>query len=214
MAESETCERCGGGPAAVHHPRWRDGVVEVAALCGRCWPENLAELRETLAAEDAPVEELAAWLRTAGVRDAAIEEGRPLPELRREILDLLDELESNGGRLGRRAMCSACGGIVAERAVTIIPFWNDDHGTYVTTFRCPACLPAAIEQVRAELSDPVRPERVAHVCAFLQRHDVHVHQYLRGDPVEQVRPVALFVLDRLASRQMVLPMGEVRQIAP
>jgi hypothetical protein len=150
----------------------------------------------------------AVWFRSRGVKDAAIQKERTPREILAGVRELLDEMQANDGQLGRRAMCSACGGVISERGTTVVPSWNDELRDYVTTFRCRGCLAATLDAVRARLIDPARPDEVARVCEFFKRHGIFVHEYLRGDPIDVVRPLALHMVDLIGRGAMIIPIGE------
>lgn len=219
MSEAECCEVCGASVGATELrrvPRRRDDGVVEAQVCVPCVAAVLDEVRTLLADDDgADFSDavmaglvLAVWFRSRGVADAALAKDRAPRELLAAVRDLLDELQAGGGKLGRRALCSACLGVTAERAITVVPAWNDELCDYVTTFRCPGCLADTIAQTRARLADPARPDEVARVCEFFKRHTIFVHEYLRGDPLDSVRPLALHLLDLVGRRALIIPIGE------
>jgi hypothetical protein len=224
MSDTGACGSCGSVlPAADLRrvPRRQgDGVVE-ALVCVPCVPRLFDDIRALLADDDGSDYSdavmagvvVAVWFRTRGVADAAIQKERPLRDILVAVRELLDEMQANDGRLGRRALCSGCMGVTAERAIAVVPAWNDSAGDYVTSFRCPACLATTIDGVRARLADPARTGELERLCELFKRHAIFVHEYLRGDPIEQVRPIVLHLLDLIASRALVIPIGDTVPLA-
>src|SRR5580698_1630675 len=107
----------------------------------------------------------------------------------------------------RQVLCSGCGQVVPESAVYVIPFFNDYAGGYVTTYRCEQCWESSLEDTRTRLADTEDETEIASAAAFFERHNVFVHEYLRGDPAPIVRKRLGQLLDLLRSGAVRLKIG-------
>jgi len=190
-------------------------------FCEACWPAALAAVRASISDHADAARPFEAVMPAVLVRaylqhrDVAVRPPDTLDGLRGIIADalrLLDQIQARQGFWWRRAMCSGCGANPRELEITTLPWWNDGAGDYLTTFRCAACLGAAVADTRARLAANGNDD-VARICAMFERHNVFLHEHRRGDPPDVVRPLLEQVLARIETGALVLPIGKTQSIA-
>src|ERR1700728_4565117 len=82
----------------------------------------------------------------------------------------------------RQILCSGYLQVFPESLVHVIPYFNSSANAYVTTYRCGQCWIPALEETRARLASTRDEAEIASAAAFFQRHGVHIHEFMRGDP--------------------------------
>jgi hypothetical protein len=107
----------------------------------------------------------------------------------------------------RQILCSSCLQIFSESLVHVIPYFNSSVNGYVTTYRCEQCWIPALEETRARLASTQDEAEIASAANFFQRHGVHIHEFMRGDPASVVRKILLRMIDLLGSEGLRLSIG-------
>jgi hypothetical protein len=217
MSEGESkCHVCGraGGDARFLPRRDGAGAFTAEKVCETCVMGAVDELRAVVARAEAAddIEDddgeagfeflmLHAFLATGGLEVTEELKGGVdgFAGVRQGVRALLDRLE-------RQLMCSQCVARGPESRVRVVPAWNESAGGYVTTFRCPACLPATIDETCARVEHAAQAE-LDNLGAFFQRYAVFVHEWMRGDPIEKVRPLMISLVRAVGDGTMRLPLG-------
>ena len=114
----------------------------------------------------------------------------------------LDEKSEN-----RQILCSGCLQVFPESLVHVIPYFNSSANAYVTTYRCEQCWIPALEETRARLARTQDEAEIASAATFFQRHGVHIHEFMRGDPAPVVQKILLRMVDLLRSEGIRLSIG-------
>jgi GNAT superfamily N-acetyltransferase len=93
----------------------------------------------------------------------------------------------------RQVLCSGCLQVKAESAIHVIPRYNSSAGGYVTTFNCEQCWLPTLEEARARLNGTEDLAEIESLAQFFHRHGFYLHEFLRGDPIADLR----WLLDRM-----------------
>lgn len=107
----------------------------------------------------------------------------------------------------RQIFCSGCLKIFSESQVHVIPYFNSSVNAHVTTYRCEQCWIPALEETRTRLANTHDEAEIASAGAFFQKHGVHIHEFLRGDPAPVVQKRLLQTIDLLRSEAIRLSIG-------
>jgi hypothetical protein len=99
----------------------------------------------------------------------------------------------------RQILCSGCLQVFSESLVHVIPYFNSSGNAYVTTYRCEQCWIPALEETRTRLASTRDEAEIASAATFFQRHGVHIHEFMRGDPAPVVQKILLRMVDLLQS---------------
>jgi hypothetical protein len=103
---------------------------------------------------------------------------------------------------GAEYMCSACFNVVSQARVHVIPWFNNEMGDYVTTFRCDDDWLASLDETRAHfLSSVEHAEDRAKFVAFFERHR---RSGLDAADAAALRRDGLSLLDKIRAKQIVL----------
>jgi hypothetical protein len=97
----------------------------------------------------------------------------------------------------RQVMCSACLRVVPEYLIHVIPYYNDDVGRYVTTYRCERCWLPSLHETRTRLERTEDETEIVSAVQFFERHGVILHEFRRGDPIAVVRMMLVRMIDLL-----------------
>jgi hypothetical protein len=119
-------------------------------------------------------------------------------------------MESANKPAGRQIVCSGCLRVFPESLINVIPYYNDDAGEFVTTYRCEQCWLPSLDETRARLSSTEEENEIISAATFFDRHGVILHEFRRGDPVAVVRKRLDQMLNLLQSRAIRLAVGPVR----
>ena len=106
----------------------------------------------------------------------------------------------------RQVLCSACLEVYPESAIHVIPYFNETLTGYVTTYRCEGCWLPSLAETRARLS-AAPDDEIASAAEFFERYGYFIHEYRRGDPIETVRQILLYVLGMMERGDIRLSMG-------
>jgi hypothetical protein len=106
------------------------------------------------------------------------------------LLSLLDSLE-------RQLICSQCWSRGPESRMHVIPYFNNSVRRYVTSFRCDACVDAALAETIARVRDLDGASEIDTLGDLLRAHGVSVVEWLRGEPLDRLRPAMVDVLGSL-----------------
>jgi hypothetical protein len=207
------CSECGrtGGELRNVPGRAPAGVIGVVSVCETCVAPAIEKLRDIVRrvaadADDGDAEMdmllLIALLKRSGLE---ITEGhmggRPGMEgVRFGLLTILDSLE-------RQLLCSGCGAPGPESRMHVIPWFNGTLARYVATFRCGSCVHPALAETIARLRDTDGPADIDGLGELLRQHGIHVHEWLRGDPPEVVRPLMIRIVQMIDAGSMKLALG-------
>jgi hypothetical protein len=107
----------------------------------------------------------------------------------------------------RQIFCSGCLQVFSESLVHVIPHFNSSVAAYVTTYRCEQCWIPSLEETRSRLASTQDEAEVVSAGGFFQRHGVHIHEFMRGDPVSDVQKILLRLIDLLRSEGLRIPIG-------
>jgi hypothetical protein len=107
----------------------------------------------------------------------------------------------------RQILCSGCLKVFPESLVHVIPYFNSSVNAYVTTYRCEQCWLPALEETRTRLASTQDEAEIALAASFFQRHGVHIHEFMRGDPAPAVQKILLRMVDLLRSEGIRLSIG-------
>jgi hypothetical protein len=99
----------------------------------------------------------------------------------------------------RQVVCSGCLEVVAEHLIHVIPAYNADVGTFVTTYRCEQCWLPSLEETEARLETTEDEAEIASAALFFENHGVFVHEFRRGDPVPLLRRILVHMIGMLRS---------------
>jgi hypothetical protein len=105
----------------------------------------------------------------------------------------------------RRVVCSACGQLVPESLIHVIPCFNVNAGGYVTTYRCEQCWLPSLLETRTRLASTENEPEIASVATFFEQHGVFIHEFRRGDPALVLRKVLVRMIDLLRSETIRRP---------
>ncbi len=113
-------------------------------------------------------------------------------------------------------MCSGCVEPFPVEQIRVLPWYNEELGGYVTTFRCPACFPRSLQETRDRFRSRWPEEaEVRSLTLFFQRHSVFLHELMRGDRDDKALRVTLSMLEMLERGALRLPMVvEGKVVAP
>ncbi len=100
----------------------------------------------------------------------------------------------------REMVCSGCLTVHPESRVHVLPTYNGHVKSYVTTFRCDRCWPAALEQTRARLESTAEAAELASAAEFFERYGIYIPERARGAPAEAYRERLLQLVDGLRSK--------------
>jgi hypothetical protein len=107
----------------------------------------------------------------------------------------------------RQVVCSGCLQVFPESLVHVIPHFNDSVAAYVTTYRCGECWIPSLEETRSRLATTQDEAEIVSAASFFQRHGVHIHEFMRGDPASDVQTILLRLIDLLRSEGLRIPIG-------
>ena len=98
-------------------------------------------------------------------------------------------------------MCSACYEPCPAATAHVVPRWRSDVSQVITAYRCAACFPASLLELRDALqADPVQ----LAFCDFLTRRGFGDAAALRERPADQRLPVLLAVVDAVQDGRLQL----------
>jgi hypothetical protein len=103
----------------------------------------------------------------------------------------MEEAESDE----RQVLCSGCLQVNAESSIHLIPRYNSRAGGYVTTFNCEQCWRPTLEETRGRLMSTEDLAEIESLARLFHRHGVYLHEFLRDDPIADLR----WLLDRMLS---------------
>ncbi len=110
--------------------------------------------------------------------------------------------------LERHVFCSGCFTVLPESEIHLIPFYNDTLRNYVTTYRCDSCWLDGIDETRKRIELTESSSEIALAAEFFKRHAVFIHEYLRGDPPEEVKRTLLYLIDLMKTGGLKLNIGK------
>ena len=121
---------------------------------------------------------------------------------RRALHAILDSLE-------RQLICSQCWSRGPESRIHVIPYFNNTVGRYVTAFRCDGCIDGALAETIARVTEVDGPVEIDTLGDLFRSHGVFVREWMRGDPLDRLRPAMVNVLASLrgASVRLRLRLG-------
>jgi hypothetical protein len=117
----------------------------------------------------------------------------------------------------RQIICSACLQVLPESLIHVIPYYNNEVGRYVTTYRCEGCWLQSLDETRARLESTEDETEIASAAAFFERHGVFLHEFRRGDPTSIVRKLLVQMIDLLRStaiRPLIGPFAPANEAHP
>jgi hypothetical protein len=106
-----------------------------------------------------------------------------------------------------RGLATRCMKLMPESGVRVMPFFNDDAGSYVTAYRCKSCWTSSLEATRTRLENTDAEIEVASMATFFERYNVVLHEYRRGDGISVVRKRLVQMIDLQGSDAIRLPIG-------
>jgi hypothetical protein len=108
----------------------------------------------------------------------------------------------------RQILCSGCLQVFPESLIHVIPYFNTSANAYVTTYRCEQCWIPALDETRARLASTRDEAEIASAATLFQRHGIHIHEFMRGDPAPVVQKILLRMVDMLRSEAIRLSIGK------
>jgi len=107
----------------------------------------------------------------------------------------------------RQFVCSGCYEIVPESLIRILPHFNEQVASYVTTYRCEDCWPQAVANTRARVARAEDWADILSLIDCLERHSLFLLEFRRGDPFPVVRALLEQVIEKLADGDIRLSAG-------
>jgi hypothetical protein len=198
---ASTCSVCGrSGDGLRPLPQPDDGTplrFSMAQVCEACVAPAVEALRAVARCGESGTEihrmlQLVAFLKASGLEiGEAMMGGRPgTAGVQQGLLALLDSFE-------RQLICSQCWSRGPESRIHVVPYFNNSVRRYVTSFRCDDCVDAALAETIARVRDLDGASEIDTLGDLLRSHGVSVSEWLRGEPLDRLRPVMLGVLDSL-----------------
>src|SRR5262245_36106129 len=108
----------------------------------------------------------------------------------------------------RQVFCSGCFTVLLESKIHLIPCYNDALRNYVTTYRCESCWLDSIDETRERIELTESSSDIELAAEFFKRHAVFIHEYLRGDPPEDVKRALLRLIDLMKTGGLKLRIGK------
>ena len=196
------CGRAGGDLRPLPRPddstrlRFSTGLV-----CETCTAPAVEALRDVIRrAECADSDDcdevdrmsrLVAFLELRGLDMSEMDAGGlAAAGVRRRLHAFLDSLE-------RQLICSQCWSRGPESRMHVVPTFASNAGRYVTSFRCEDCVDGALAQSIARVRDVDGASEIDTLGDLLRSHGVLVHEWLRGESLDRLRPVLMDVLASL-----------------
>jgi hypothetical protein len=216
---ASNCSACGrSGEGLRPLPQPDDGTplrFSMAYVCEACVAPSVEALREIARRPvsgdtDAGTEvqrmlQLVAFLKANGLEIGETMMGglAGTAGVQHGLLALLDSLE-------RQLICSQCWSRGPESRIHVIPYFNNSIRRYVTSFRCDNCVDAALAETIARVRDLDGAREIDTLGDLLRSHGVAVSEWLRGEPLDRLRPVMVGVLASLrgAALKLRLRVGE------
>ena len=209
-----SCAKCGAANRELSAKPILTGddpyEIVVAGVCETCVALAIDELRTRVNSDDEDAEMdmllLIALLKAHGVETTPDHgDGRSgMDAVRHGLLAKLDTLE-------RQLLCSKCFASGPESQFRILPWFNEELADYVETFRCEGCFQDSMAETIARVANGGQTD-VDGVGAFLQNHQIVVHEWKRGDDVDVVRPLMVHVLRSIANGTMKIQLGTTRKL--
>jgi hypothetical protein len=190
----------------------------MAEVCEACVAPAVEALREVARAAHDGIDmevhqmlQLVAFLKANGLEVGETMMGG-LPGtagVRHGLLALLDSLE-------RQLICSQCWSRGPESRTHVVPYFNNSVRRYVTSFRCDACVDAALAETIARVRDLDGASEIHTLGDLLRAHGVLVSEWARGEPLDRLRPAMVGVLAslRAAAVKLRLRVGESAPMRP
>jgi hypothetical protein len=66
----------------------------------------------------------------------------------------------------------------------------------------------SLEETRSRLATTQDEAEIMSAASFFQRHGVHIHEFMRGDPASDVQTILLRLIDLLRSEGLRIPIGQ------
>jgi hypothetical protein len=107
-------------------------------------------------------------------------------------------------------LCSGCLQAFPESQIHILPHFNEGVGRFVTTFRCEACWPQALEDTRTRVAKAEGWDEILSVIDCLEGHNLMLLEFRRGDPFPVVRALLEGVIEKLGRGEIRLSPGPLR----
>ena len=107
-------------------------------------------------------------------------------------------------------LCSGCLQPFPESQIHILPHFNEGVGRFVTTFRCEACWPQALEDTRTRVARAEGWDEILSVIDCLEGHNLMLLEFRRGDPFPIVRALLEEVIEKLGRGEIRLSPGPLR----
>jgi hypothetical protein len=107
-------------------------------------------------------------------------------------------------------LCSGCLEAFPESQIHILPHFNEGVGRFVTTFRCEACWPQALEDTRTRVTKAEGWDEILSVIDCLEGHNLMLLEFRRGDPFPVVRALLEGVIEKLGREEIRLSPGPLQ----
>lgn len=108
----------------------------------------------------------------------------------------------------RQFACSRCFAIVPESHIHVVPGFHPTLGAYVTSYRCADCWRPTLDETAARLAARLDEDEIVSFCEFLERYNIFVHEFRRGDPLPVVRDILLQTIAMMKDGRIRLPAGD------
>ena len=101
-------------------------------------------------------------------------------------------------------LCSHCMKLCEGEGANVIPSWNNDMDTFVTTYRCTACVTTSLNETRQRLTILDEKSRRS-LCEFLRRYHIESDaSKIEVLSLPEASVAALDVIARIESRDIIL----------
>ena len=91
----------------------------------------------------------------------------------------------------------------------IVRGFNETLGAYVTSYRCDECWLPTLDETASRLATSEDEEKIASLCAFLERYGVFVFEFRRGDPLPAIKQILSRTIEMMKSGSIRLSAGKI-----